>query len=133
MVLYRLKRFMKILVIEDNPEFSNLLSVFLREEGFETDTALSGKAGVKTALSFLPDLILLDYHLGDMTGYDVAIAIKYMRNTATIPFILLSSLGADPLLISGFKKIPSCRATLVKNQPLNEILAVIKQILPMGM
>jgi DNA-binding response OmpR family regulator len=121
---------MRILIIEDNYEFSQMLSAFLREAGFETDTALSGREGVKSSLYFSPDLILLDYHLGDMTGYDVAVAIKHMRNTANIPFIVLSSLGADPLLICGFKRIPSCRATLVKTQPLEELLKTIRKILP---
>ena len=121
---------MKILIIEDNYEFSQMLSSFLREAGFETDTAMSGKEGMKSALYYLPDLILLDYHLGDMTGLDVVLAIKCMNKTAKIPFIVLSSLGADPLLINGFKRIPSCRDTLVKTQPLAEILKVIKKILP---
>lgn len=122
---------MKILVIEDNYEFSQMLSVFLREAGFETDTALSGKEGAKSALYFLPDLILLDYHLGDMTGYDVALALKCAHKTAAIPFLVLSSLGADPLLISGFKKIPSCRGTLVKTLPLAEILQAVTAVLPL--
>lgn len=123
---------MKILIIDDNCEFSQMLSGFLREAGFETDNALSGKDGIKSALTFLPDLILLDYQLGDMTGYDAALAIKYMRKTANIPFIVLSSLGADPLLISGFKRVPSCRTTLVKTQSLDEILKAIRKILPAG-
>lgn len=121
---------MKILIVEDNTEFACLLAAFLQEAGFETETAASGKEGVKAALNYLPDLILLDYHLGDMTGYDVATAIRYMRNTANIPFVLLSSLGADPMLINSFKKIPSCRATLVKTLPQEEILAAIRQLLP---
>ena len=121
---------MKILIIEDNPGYSTLLSTFLGEEGYETSAALNGKAGVKAALSFLPDLILVDYELGDMTGYDVALAIKCMRATAAIPFILLSSLGADPMISAGFKKLPNCRATLVKSQPLSAILETIQKLFP---
>lgn len=113
---------MKILIIDDNYEFSQMLSGFLQEAGFETDIAMSGNEGIKSALSFLPDLILLDYQLDDMTGYDVALEIKHMSKTADIPFIVLSSLGADPLLISGFKKVPSCRTTLVKSSRLMKYL-----------
>jgi len=120
---------MKILVIEDNESFSLMLCGVLREAGFETGSALSGKEGIKSALSFLPDLILLDYHLGDMTGYDVALGIRCMRATAGIPFILLSSLADDPLLTGAFKKIPACRAALVKNQPVSEILAAVNSVL----
>ena len=118
---------MKILIIEDNPGYSALLTSFLNEEGFETSAALSGKEGVKAAFSYLPDLILVDYELGDMTGYDVAIAIKCMRATANTPFILLSSLAADPAISAGFKKLSNCRATLVKTQPLAAILETIEK------
>lgn len=121
---------MRILIVEDNYEFAVMLSAFLQEAGFRTCEVLSGKEGVKAALSFLPDLIILDYQLGDMTGYDVAIALKYMRKTSSTSFIVLSSLGADPMLVSGFKKMPNCRAVLLKTLPLYEILGVVKEALP---
>ncbi|PKM98901.1 MAG: hypothetical protein CVU79_01230 [Elusimicrobia bacterium HGW-Elusimicrobia-3] len=120
---------MKILVIEDNEAFSLMLCDALREAGYEVGSASSGKQGVKSALSFLPDLILLDYQLGDMTGYDAALGIRCMRATAATPFILLSSLADDQLLVSAFKKLPNCRAALVKNQPLGVILAAVKAVL----
>ncbi len=119
----------RILVIEDNETFSLMLCGVLCEAGFEIGSALSGKEGVKSALSFLPDLILLDYDLGDMTGYDAALCIRCMRATAGIPFILLSSLADDPLLLAAFKKLPNCRAALVKNQPVSEILAAVNSVL----
>lgn len=120
---------MKILVIEDNEQFALLLCASLREAGFKADCALSGKAGVKTALSFLPDLILLDYHLGDISGYDVGLAIRHMQATAAIPFVLLSSMAEDPLLLSGFKRLPNCKAALVKTYPLSEIIGTVKRLL----
>jgi len=120
---------MKILVIEDNESFSLMLCASLREAGYEVDSALSGKAGIKTAVYYLPDLILLDYNLGDMTGYDVAMALKYMRNTASMPFILLSSVGDDQLIVASFKKQANCRGTMVKNNPVTEILAAVSAAL----
>ncbi|HCC48767.1 MAG TPA: hypothetical protein DEQ38_11720 [Elusimicrobia bacterium] len=120
---------MKILVIEDNEQFALMLCDALRGEGFETEAALSGKAGIKTAMAYLPDLILLDYHLGDMTGYDVATGIRCMRATTFTPFVLLSSMAADPFLTSGFKKLSNCRATLVKTQPLSEIIEAVRKVL----
>ncbi|OGS51460.1 MAG: hypothetical protein A3J79_11955 [Elusimicrobia bacterium RIFOXYB2_FULL_62_6] len=120
---------MKILLVEDNAEYATLLSDFLEQSGFHTNVVPTAKEGVKTALSFRPDLILLDYHLDDMNGYDVAMAMKYMRDTAKIPFLVLSALVTDPLLIDAFKKLPSCRGTLLKSQPFEEILARIKEAL----
>lgn len=120
---------MKILVVEDNESFSLMLCDALREAGFEVGAALSGKEGVKSALSFSPDLVLLDYQLGDMTGYDVAVGLRCMRVTASTPFILLSSLADDPLLTTSFKKMPNCRGALVKSQPLSEIVALVHTVL----
>lgn len=120
---------MKILVVEDNESFSLMLCSALREAGFEVASALSGKEGIKSALFFLPDLILMDYQLGDMTGYDAAIAIKCMRATASTPFILLSSLADDPLLTAAFKKMPSCRGALVKSRPFSEIVDFVHAVL----
>jgi len=116
---------MKILVIEDNENFSLLLCAALREAGYEVDSALSGLAGVKMALAWLPDLIMLDYNLGDMTGYDVALAIKCMRATAGTPFILLSSMADDQLLLNAFQKLPNCRAAFLKTRPLEDIMRLV--------
>jgi CheY-like chemotaxis protein len=120
---------MKILVIEDNESFSLMLCAALREAGYEVDSALSGKEGIKAALHWLPDLIMLDYQLGDMTGYDVALGIKCMQATAGIPFILLSSMADDQLLANAFRKLPNYRAALLKTQPTADILAAAARTL----
>ncbi|MGD9643712.1 MAG: PleD family two-component system response regulator [Elusimicrobiales bacterium] len=121
---------MKVLVIEDNESFSLVLCAALREAGHEVDAALSGKEGVKAALVCRPDLVLLDYELGDMTGYDVVLGLKCMRATAATPFILLSSLADDPLMTGAFKKLPNCRGTMIKNQPMADILVAVATALP---
>ena len=121
---------MKILIVEDNTELAWILADCLKKEGFETQIAATGAAGVKGALSYLPDLVLLDYNLGDMTGHDVAVAIKNMRQTSAIPFIVLSAIGADPMLVRGFTKLPNCRGTLSKTLSTKEVLKAIRLALP---
>lgn len=123
---------MKILIVEDNPELSCVLADSLKKEGFETHTAANGAAGVKAALSYLPDLVLLDYNLGDMTGHDVAVAIKNMQKTSRIPFVVLSAIGADPMLVNGFTKFPNCRGTLSKTLPAKEVFKAIRRALPVN-
>lgn len=117
----------RILIIEDNGTLAALYCEALRAEGFEAEAALSGAAGVKAALRYAPDLILLDYELGDMSGYDVAIGIRCMRSTASTPFILLSSLAGDPLLMKGFTSMRNCKGTLIKNLPVAEIVDAVKR------
>lgn len=116
----------KILIIEDNEQFSLMLYGLLQEAGLQVYAALSGKEGLKAAQVHHPDLILLDYQLGDMTGWDVATLIGYSPATKCIPFILLSSLAGDPLLISGFKRMSNCRGAVCKSRPAHELLAAVK-------
>ncbi|KAF0151793.1 MAG: hypothetical protein FD189_2546 [Elusimicrobia bacterium] len=82
------------------------------------------------ALSYLPDLVLLDYNLGDMTGHDVAVAIKNMRKTSEIPFVVLSAYGADPMLAQGFAKFPNCRGSMSKVLSIKDVLKAIHKALP---
>lgn len=67
----------KILIVDDDPEILELmLDVFVRDGRFEVKTASSGyEAGIMTE-SFSPDLIILDYMLGDINGNKVCKAIK---------------------------------------------------------
>jgi DNA-binding response OmpR family regulator len=115
--------------VEDDESYALLLGSFLRDEGFEVELAASGKEGLKKALSFAPDLVMLDYHLGDMTGYDVAVGLRHMRNSSRIPFLVLSSVGADPMLLAGFERLPNCRAVLVKSQSTEEIARAVHAVL----
>jgi len=122
----------KILIVEDNPELSWLLGERLKAEGYETRTAESGAAGIKAALNFLPDLMLLDYNLGDMTGHDVAVALRNTLKTAGVPFLVLSAHGADPMLARGFAKLPNCRGAMSKVLSTREVVKAVEQALRPG-
>lgn len=123
---------MKILIVDDNLELSWVLADCLKKEGYETQTAGSGAAGIKGALSFLPDLVLLDYNLGDMSGHDVAVAIRNMHKTSRIPFLVLSAHGADPMLARGFAKLPNCRGSMSKVLSTKEVVKAVHQALHDG-
>lgn len=118
---------MKILIVDDNLELGWVLADCLKREGYKTRTAGSGAEGIKAALSFLPDLVLLDYNLGDMNGHDVAVAIRNMRKTAHIPFLILSAHGADPMLVSGFARLPNCRGSVSKMVSTSKVLAAVRE------
>jgi DNA-binding response OmpR family regulator len=120
----------KILIVDDDTEFSTMFSTFLNENGFETEVSQTGRDGFKKAISWQPDLILLDYHLPDMSGYDVAMALRCQQNTSKIPLIVLSSFGADTLLVVSFEKLPACKGVLVKTQPMPVIFDAIMSAIP---
>ncbi|HBE87756.1 MAG TPA: hypothetical protein DDW67_01250 [Elusimicrobia bacterium] len=121
---------MKILIIEDDLDLSALLADCLKIFKYKTKVACSGAEGVKMALSYMPDLVLLDYNLGDMTGHDVAVAIGNMRKTSGIPFVVLSAHGADPMLVQGFSKFPNCRGSMSKVLSIKDVLKAIHKVLP---
>lgn len=116
---------MKILLIEDNRRFSHTVGECLQKCGHKVDYALSGETGVSSAISSPPDLIVLDYTLGTMSGFDVASVLNSTPITARIPFLLLSAMADDPELIHAFRGFPACKGILFKTRPISELLGII--------
>ena len=66
----------RILVIEDNEDNILLIAYLLRAHGFSPELASSGVEGVRIAIEYRPQLILLDVRMPGMDGYDVAAAVR---------------------------------------------------------
>ena len=61
----------KILVIDDEPSIVNLVTAYLKPEGYEAFTATDGPSGLKAARAYKPDLIILDLMLPGMDGIEL--------------------------------------------------------------
>ena len=86
----------KILVIDDLPENVFMLQDRLEHEGYEVITAYDGKSGIEKVRNELPDLILLDVMMPDITGIEVCKILVADKETAGIPIILVTAKsGAD--------------------------------------
>jgi DNA-binding response OmpR family regulator len=81
----------KILVIDDLPENVFLLQDRLEHENFEVITAYDGNSGIEKAIKELPDLILLDVMMPDITGIEVCKILVNNPDTANIPIILVTA------------------------------------------
>lgn len=81
----------KILVIDDLPENVFLLQDRLEHEAYEVITAYDGKTGIDKALNELPDLILLDVMMPDITGIEVCKTLVNDPRSADIPIILVTA------------------------------------------
>ncbi|HMN24371.1 MAG: response regulator [Ignavibacteriaceae bacterium] len=81
----------KILVIDDLPENVFMLQDRLEHEGFEVLTAYDGYTGIDKARNELPDLILLDVMMPDITGLEVCKILAYEPATKDIPIILVTA------------------------------------------
>jgi len=81
----------RILVIDDLPENVFLLQDRLEHAGFLVITAYDGKSGIEKAIKELPDLILLDVMMPDITGIEVCKTLVSNEETQGIPIILVTA------------------------------------------
>ena len=101
----------KILIVDDDNNIAELISLYLTKECFECRIVNDGEAALRAFSDFAPDLILLDLMLPGMDGYQVC---RTIRQTSQTPIIMLSAkgevfdkvlgleLGADDYMIKPF-------------------------------
>ncbi|MGN0374721.1 MAG: response regulator [Butyrivibrio sp.] len=101
----------KILIVDDDENIAELISLYLIKECFETKMVHDGEAAIKAFQEFNPDLILLDLMLPGIDGYQVC---REIRKDSNVPIIMLSAkgeifdkvlgleLGADDYMIKPF-------------------------------
>lgn len=78
----------KILVIDDEPSIVNLVSGYLKPEGYEVFTASDGPSGLKAAQAYKPDLVVLDVMLPGMDGLEL---LSRLRRESDVYVILLTA------------------------------------------
>jgi two-component system, OmpR family, response regulator len=81
----------RILAVDDTPDNLFLLQTFLEAEGFEVETADSGKSALAKLNQVQPDLVLLDVMMPDMNGFEVTQEIRARNRTQTLPILLISA------------------------------------------
>ena len=101
----------KILIVDDDNNIAELISLYLTKECFETKIVIVGEQALREFDSFHPDLLLLDLMLPGIDGYQVC---RELRHTSDVPIIMLSAkgetfdkvlgleLGADDYIIKPF-------------------------------
>src|SRR5436189_2325077 len=80
---------LRVLVVDDEPNLVEVLSMALRFQGFEVETAGTGREALAAVSAFKPHLMVLDVMLPDMEGFDVAARLGAQR--ATVPIIFLTA------------------------------------------
>ena len=119
----------KILVVDDDPNISDLLKIYLEKEGYEVKVASDGAEGVSFFKMYEPDLVLLDIMLPQKDGWQVC---REIREVSSKPIIMITAkgeafdtvlgleLGADDYVTKPFDmKVLSARikAVLRRSQP----------------
>lgn len=119
----------KILIVDDDNNIAQLISLYLTKECFECKIVNDGEAALHAFSSFQPNLILLDLMLPGIDGYQVCREIRHKSN---VPIIMLSAkgevfdkvlgleLGADDYIIKPFDSkelVARVKAVLRRFQP----------------
>jgi two-component system OmpR family response regulator len=79
----------RVLVVDDEPNILDVISMALRFHGFDVETAATGEQALAAATAFKPQLMVLDVMLPDIEGFDVARRLGARR--ADIPIIFLTA------------------------------------------
>ncbi len=94
----------KILIIDDDSEFSRSVADVLEHKGYRTVFASNGKDGITMARQEKPDLILLDVMMTtDSEGFEIARQLKEEPGTSHLPVIILSGIRRAKNLPFGFE------------------------------
>ena len=82
-----------ILVADDETHILNVVSLKLRNAGFRVLTAHDGQEALDIALAELPDLLITDYHMPQLSGLELCRRLKQETATESMPKIMLTARG----------------------------------------
>jgi two-component system, OmpR family, response regulator len=89
----------RVLVVDDEPNIVEVVTMALRYQGFEVDTAATGREALSAVSRFKPHLMVLDVMLPDMEGFEVASRLGAQR--AGVPIIFLTARDATEDKVRG--------------------------------
>jgi DNA-binding response OmpR family regulator len=82
-----------LLVADDDPEILTLLSLRLKQRGYEVFEAIDGEKALEEARERHPDLVILDVMMPQKNGWEVARELKHDEKTKGIGIIILTAIG----------------------------------------
>ncbi len=116
-----------ILVVDDQPYDTLLVSAYLRDEGFNVITANKGEDALKLVAEQQPSIVLSDVMMPGMNGFEVCQSIKERDESALTPVVLITSLEGQQDRIKGLK----AGADEFLSKPINreELMARVRSLL----
>ncbi|MDP8246623.1 MAG: response regulator transcription factor [Candidatus Tritonobacter lacicola] len=118
----------RILIVEDEKKLLSSLEDFFKTQGFEAICTMSGEEGVRMAVEKVPDLVILDIMLPDLSGYDVCRRIK--EKMPSIRILMLSAKGEEVDKVVGLEL--GADDYMTKPFGVRELLARVRALLRRG-
>jgi len=117
----------RILIVDDEPELTDMLKMRLESAGYEVITAVDGQEGLEKAKKEKPDLMILDLMLPKMDGYKVCGLLKNDARYSKIPIIIFTARAQE----SDVKMGQEVKADAYITKPFepNKLMSKIKELL----
>ena len=117
----------KILIVEDDTDIVSILSLRLKQAGFEVFSALDGLSGVRLAVQTKPDLILMDIWMPVGIGFSVGERLKAL-DLGTIPVVYMTA--SKSKMLKKRARQMGAAAFLEKPYTFGQLMEIILRILP---
>jgi DNA-binding response OmpR family regulator len=114
----------RVLIVEDDEAIAEVVQRMLRIDGYKTEIARDGAAGLTLAASFDPDLVILDLGLPQIDGTEVA---RRLREDSDVPILVLTARDATESKVEGLDA--GADDYLVKPFERDELLARLRSLL----
>jgi len=92
-----------VLIVDDESSIREMLAVALEMAGFETIQAENASSALENVASRLPDLMLIDWMMPQVSGLELCRRLRRNPDTANIPLILLTARGEEEAKITGLE------------------------------
>jgi CheY-like chemotaxis protein len=117
----------RLLIVEDEPQLLQALAIRLSAEGFNCETAASGREALAKLADWVPDLIIADLLMPEMDGYTLVQQLKSDPRTAAVPIIVLTAIPDHVLA----RRAEELKGTCVMRKPFEtaELLNTLRHML----
>jgi CheY-like chemotaxis protein/class 3 adenylate cyclase len=117
----------RLLVVDDSAAIRHLVADCLRRQGFQVTTAVDGRDGLEKALASKPELILTDYDMPRMTGFELVLALRKELATRDIPIVMLTA--RDTKRDQAQMRAAGLNSYLVKPFGTDKCIALVERVL----
>lgn len=116
-----------VLIVEDGASEMELMSHYLREEGYSVISAFSGNEGLSKAIAQRPDVIVTDVVMPGISGFELCRKLKHTPETKGVPVVICSSKGQTIDRMWGMRQ--GAQAYLTKPYTRAQLLETVKTAL----